>query len=1080
MKKILVIDDQKDNLTTIKAVIKNNIPDCEILTALSGEEGLEIAQKEQPDTILLDIIMPEIDGFEVCRKLKKDETTKHIPVVMITAIKTDAKSRVKGLNIGADAFLSKPVEDSELCAQVRVMLRIKEAEDKLQADKKNLESIILERTKELIEINQNLKVEISERISAEQSGLQAKKAHISSEIKHKALINNIPGMVYRAFPDWSVEIINGSQDLCGYSNEELISNDTNWLNIIHPDDKEWVAKEGAELTKRKNSLAHTYRIIAKNGETRWVDDHKVSLFSVKGEFLWIDGIVFDITERKKTEVALLESETRFKELVEMTPVAIFEMDLNFKITYANQYAFDLYGYNEDDFSKGLNGLEMLVPEDRERTLANFAMRMKGENPGKVEYQGLKKDGSKMNIFFNANSIMRDGKLVGIRGVIVDITERKKAKEKIQEQNEFLKKVLESLTYPFYVIDANDYTIKIANSASGFNPDLKEITCHRLTHNSNKPCLDIEHQCPLNIVKKTKKPAIVEHIHFDKNDNPRNVEVHAYPIFDNKGNVIQMIEYSIDVTERKQGEDELRKSEERFKSLFDSLGDAVYVTKIGGADKGLILEVNSAAVRQTYYTRNELLQMNIINDLTVLESSELGTDDWDKKLTNGETVTVTEKKRRKDGSEFWTEVIVTPFDYKGEMASLSINHDISKRKKLEEDLIIAAEKATESERLKSAFLTNMSHEIRTPMNGILGFTDLLKEPGLSGDEQQEYIKIIEKSGDRMLNTINDIMDISKIESGLTNVIISDTDINEQNESLYEFFKPEVEAKGMNLVLKNTLSGKEAVIKTDKEKFYAILTNLIKNSIKFTHEGSIEFGYALKKVTEPADKTVSELVELVFYVKDTGIGIPKDKLQAIFERFIQADISKSRLYEGTGLGLSICKSYVEMLGGRIWVESVEGVGSTFYFTIPYDIDKKEIIDSDSDSHRYEKVEVENQDKKLKILIAEDEKISEMHLSILLKNIGKEVLLAKTGFEAVEICRNNPDIDLILMDVKMPILNGHEATKLIREFNKKVVIIAQTAYALSGDRENALEAGCDDYISKPIDKEELFEKIGRLVKK
>ncbi|MCF8298327.1 MAG: response regulator, partial [Saprospiraceae bacterium] len=354
-------------------------------------------------------------------------------------------------------------------------------------------------------------------------------------------------------------------------------------------------------------------------------------------------------------------------------------------------------------------------------------------------------------------------------------------------------------------------------------------------------------------------------------------------------------------------------------------------------------------------------------------------------------------------------------------------------------------------------------------GILGFTNLLKERGLSGETQQEYISIIEKSGDRMLNTIKNIMDISMIESNQVKTSISPVDINEQTNTLFSFFKPEVEKKGMSYKLINTLNNEEATIKTDKEKVYAILTNLIKNSIKYSKKGSIEFGYNLIP-----DK---QFPVVKFYIKDTGIGIPKDRQKAIFDRFVQADIEDKEVYEGSGLGLSISKAYVEMMGGKIWVESEVGVGSTFYFTLPYHSIKKEKIETDPDSNREENLQ-DTQDKKLKILIAEDEEYADRHLSILLKNIGKEFLHAKTGIEAVDLFKQHPDIDLILMDVKMPLMNGHEATKQIRKLNREVIIIAQTAYALEGDKEKAIEAGCDDYISKPIDKEVLLEKIGRLV--
>lgn len=371
-----------------------------------------------------------------------------------------------------------------------------------------------------------------------------------------------------------------------------------------------------------------------------------------------------------------------------------------------------------------------------------------------------------------------------------------------------------------------------------------------------------------------------------------------------------------------------------------------------------------------------------------------------------------------------------------------------------ELLKAKEHAEESDRLKSAFLANMSHEIRTPMNGILGFSELLKEPGLSGETQQDYIRIIEKSGTRMLNIINDIVDISRIEAGLMKIKLQESSINEQMQYIYTFFKPEVDAKGMKLLINIPLPAEDANITTDREKVYAILTNLVKNAIKYSNEGTIELGY--KKM----DKN------LEFYVKDTGIGIAYDKQDVIFERFIQADTPKEWARQGAGLGLSITKAYLEMLGGKIWVESQEGVGSTFYFTLPYNaVAAKETV--------VQKIPPDKTDKvgKLKILIAEDDKVSEKLIDLSLKMFAKEILKANNGVEAIASCQNNPDIDLVMMDSQMPGMGGYEATRQIRNFNKEVVIIAQTAYGLSGDREKAIEAGCNDYIAKPINKAELL---------
>lgn len=484
------------------------------------------------------------------------------------------------------------------------------------------------------------------------------------------------------------------------------------------------------------------------------------------------------------------------------------------------------------------------------------------------------------------------------------------------------------------------------------------------------------------------------------------------------------------------------------------------------EKGNLLDVNDAYCSMSGYTKEELLNLSV-TDIEVTEKPEEIAERIQRIIEFG-TNQFESKHKAKDGRVFNIEVSMGFLNSKKQI--IAFVRDITDRKLAEQELIKSKEKAEESDRLKSAFLANMSHEIRTPMNGILGFADLLKEPNLTSKKQQEYIKIIESSGVRMLNIINDIVNISKIEAGLMEVNLTESNVNEQIEYIYTFFKPEVEQKGMQLFFKKSLTSKDAVIKTDQEKIYAILTNLVKNAIKYTNEGFIEYGYRLNKDSKPA--------ELEFFVKDTGVGILKDQQEAVFERFVQADSSNKMAYHGVGLGLSISKAYVEILGGKIWLESEEGKGSTFYFTIPYntELEKKNLVENLVPDYD----EANNYTKNLNVLIAEDDKISRILLTKTIKVFSKEIIEAIDGVEALEACKNNPDIDLVMMDINMPNMNGHEATKQIRQFNKNVIIIAQTANAFDSDRKVAMESGCNDFISKPIIKNELLGLINKYFNK
>ncbi len=382
---------------------------------------------------------------------------------------------------------------------------------------------------------------------------------------------------------------------------------------------------------------------------------------------------------------------------------------------------------------------------------------------------------------------------------------------------------------------------------------------------------------------------------------------------------------------------------------------------------------------------------------------------------------------------------------------------------------AKNKAEESDRLKSTFLASMSHELRTPLNAIIGFSDIIDDK-VSKKQAQLYAKTINKSGNQLLGIVEDLFDITLIEAGQTKVIIDFVNIDRVFLELGEVMKVEqtlLKKEGVNISIIEPQKPISGDIKTDYIKLKQILINLLKNALKFTEKGSIKYGYNIS--------LNNEIEELEFFVEDTGIGIPIEKRSVIFENFKQVTESHAKLYGGTGLGLAISKKLVELLGGRIWIDSAKRKGTKFYFTIPF-IKMPELKSSTQELALVK--EKGDRITKFNILIAEDEESSSEYLNVLLKQMGFESFLARDGFEVVEFIKSERDVDLILMDINMPGLSGFEATKIIKEMKPTIPIIAQTAYAISGDREKALEAGCDDYIAKPIRKDELKEKLQKFL--
>ncbi len=516
-----------------------------------------------------------------------------------------------------------------------------------------------------------------------------------------------------------------------------------------------------------------------------------------------------------------------------------------------------------------------------------------------------------------------GEVIEVVGITQDITDAYNSEIESKKMSDVLNRIIEFNPYSIQILDDRGYHVR-SNKAFiklfKTEPDkgwsiLKDAQIHGG---------GLQEQ--LSRVFKgdvIQTPPIWYNAHLVDEKYPDNlicIGSVMFPVFLSDGHLEYIVLMHEDITDRMNAQESLRKNGERMKHLLSSNPAVIYTSDVVPPFKWTFLSDNistltgfwsSEFLNTSHFWAEHLHPEDKLSAISAIEST----------LVQGHNV-MEYRFLCKDGSYIWimdeTKLIYDGHGNPIEMIGYFV--DITNRKKADRELVLAKEKAEESDRLKSAFLANMSHEIRTPMNGILGFADLLKDPHLTGEEKEEYVGIIRKSGHRLLGIINDLINISKIESGQMDLKFEPVNINEQVDYLFKFFSAEAIGKGLEFIKYCPGNYDEAVIFTDKEKLYAILTNMIKNSIKFTDKGSIRFGY----------KEKGDYFE--FFVSDTGIGISKENQQAVLERFIQVDSGYSSGYEGAGLGLSISKAYIEMLGGKIRIESELGKGSTFFFSVP----------------------------------------------------------------------------------------------------------------------------------------------------
>jgi PAS domain S-box-containing protein len=822
--------------------------------------------------------------------------------------------------------------------------------------------------------------------------------------------------------------------------------------------------------------------------------------------------VADISNRVKAEQALRDSEETYNNLFHNAQVGLFRSGIDDgRILESNDQLAKMFGYkNRDELINHFVASEYYIPKSRRVDMVK-EIKEKGEIRNfKTKFR--RKDGSEFVALYSARYYPEKGWL---EGVLEDITQQEKSKVLLQEREELYRSLFENSTDAIYLMFNRRFEMVNPEFQRIFGYSQEELVTQKID--------------PIQLIAPESLPVIEERIRklesakevstryeftaVVRNGEKREMEASVTYIPYKGGTATQGI--LRDVTERKKAEEKI-KSLSEFRNLLvdlsanfihvpvDKINDSINrsLARLGefvNADRTYIFEYN---FDENFCSNTfEWCRDGIVPQIDKLQYLPLSfAPGWVKKHRSGQIVNIPNVEEVKDGTlrnlledQDIKSVLSIPlfnqeecigfigFDSVGKLFNFSsaeievlqiyatILVNSFERQHREEELIIAKERAEESDLLKSAFLANMSHEIRTPMNGIMGFTSLLKNSEVSGKERESFIEIIQQSGKRMLDTVNDLIDISRIETGQVEVEREEFNLKEELKNLFVFFEAEAKSKNLEFKMSTSCYRYEIVVNSDRNKFNSVVSNLIKNAIKYTEKGSIEIGCQSKNNT------------IEFYIKDTGIGIPEKLLKDIFNRFVQVEQGYTRNYEGAGLGLSIAKAYAKMLGGDVWVKSEEGKGSVFYFSLPLPQQKSEIQAQETNVEEHKpKTKILKGFKNLEVLVAEDDEVSRFHMKLLLESKAKKIHYAQTGDEAVNVYQNNREINLILMDIKMPVMDGHEATKKIRTFDTKVPIIAQTAYALQGDQEKALDAGCDDYVTKPVNADELIAKIGKLLQK
>jgi PAS domain S-box-containing protein len=844
--------------------------------------------------------------------------------------------------------------------------------------------------------------------------------------------------------------------------------------FVHPDDRHMVAEETCKALDAEDPDFNRYfehRMLYADGSTGYLAVRFFIVKNSKGQTVKSYGVNQDITDRKLSEKALMHSHNLLRYIVEHTrsAVAVHDCDLNY--IYVSQRYLDEYKVKMKDII-GKHHYEVF-PDLPQKWRDVHQKALAGEVISAEDDQYIREDGTVEWTRWECRPWYEmDGSIGGIIVYTEVITDRKQAEKNLEETSNILESMLDQLQ-DAVAFQKADFTIMRYNKAGYelLNMPVDDVV--------GKKCYELigRHSvCPNCQSKKAMETKKIETAEKYVPELNRYIRATSNPILDENGEILFIVEQLQDITESKQTEEELKQREKLLNRIFDILPIGLWL-----ADNNGKLQRGNPAGKRIWGAEPLVSpeEYEVFKAWRLPSGEEILPEDWALAHTIKEGITIEDELLEIEAFDNKRRIILNytspVLSDDGEMlGAIIVNNDITELKKTEMELIKAKEAAEAANAAKSEFLANMSHEIRTPMNAIIGFTDLLMETEMS-DVQRHYTQIVQKSGETLLNLIEDVLDISKIDAGKLELERLDFDLLNLLKDFIDTMSLRAQLKGLELsyCLKENVP---LLLHGDPGRLTQILTNLTGNAIKFTSEGKVIIHVSVE--SQKCDN-----VMLRFSVSDTGIGIPEDKIDMIFEKFTQADASNSRRFGGTGLGLAISKQLVEMMDGNIGVISKVGEGSKFWFTV--------WLEKQSKAKGVEKFEKEilNQtnNKVLKILLVEDDMLNQEVVQTMLINLEFDVDTVDNGVEAIKALETQ-SYDLVLMDIQMPEMDGLAATKIIRSpeskvINKDIPIIALTAYAMQGDRDKFFEAGMNDYISKPISLkavEELLDKWNNIILK